>query len=97
MTRTRVEKDELRTIPGVGKSIAQDLRSLGITRVEQLRGADPQAMYDRLCQQAGMHIDRCMLYVFRCAVYFASEFPHDPALPQWWAWKDGGTAYERRG
>ena len=96
MPRTRAPKDELRTIPGVGVSIAQDLRSLGITRVEQLRGRDPQAMYDRLCELAGTHVDRCMLYVLRCAVYFASEFPHDPQLLQWWAWKDGGPAYDGR-
>jgi len=95
MPRTRAPKDELRTIPGVGVSIAQDLRSLGITRVEQLRGADPQALYDRLGQLAGAQ-DRCMLYVLRCAVYFASEFPHDPQLLQWWAWKDGGPAYDGR-
>ena len=88
----RTVKDELRQIPGVGVSIAQDLRSLGITRVEDLRGADPQALYDRLCAQAGQHIDRCMLYVLRCAVYYASEFPHDPRLLQWWAWKDGNPA-----
>jgi hypothetical protein len=96
MPRTRTPKDELRAIPGVGVTIAQDLRDLGITRVEQLRGADPQALYDRLCELAGMHVDRCMLYVLRCAVYYASEFPHDPQLLQWWAWKDGGPAYDGR-
>ena len=97
MTRTRTPPDELRAIPGVGRTIAQDLRNLGITRVEQLRGADPRALYDRLCELQGMHVDRCMLYVFRCAVYYASEFPHDPALLRWWAWKDGGAAYQREG
>ena len=96
MTRTRAPHDELRAIPGVGKTIAEDLRGLGITRVEQLRGADPQALYDRLCAQVGMHVDRCMLYVFRCAVYYASEFPHDPELLKWWSWKDGGPAYQER-
>ena len=96
MPRTRTAPDELRRIPGVGVSIAQDLRGLGITRIDQLRGADPQAMYDRMCEQAGQHIDRCMLYVLRCAVYYASEFPHDPELLKWWSWKDGGVAYERR-
>ena len=97
MTRIGAPKDELRTIPGVGKTIAQDLRGLGITRVEQLRGADPQALYDRLEAQMGMHVDRCMLYVLRCAVYYASEFPHDPELLKWWSWKDGGPAFQRRG
>lgn len=96
MTATRKAKDELRTIPGVGPRVAEDLRGLGIHRVQDLRGADPQALYERLCEQAGMHVDRCMLYVFRCAVYFASEFPHDPELLKWWSWKDGGPAYDGR-
>lgn len=90
-------RDELRRIPGVGASIAEDLRSLGIRRIEDLRGADPQALYDRLCELAGSHVDRCMLYVLRCAVYYASEFPHDPELLRWWSWKDGGPAFQRRG
>lgn len=87
-------KDELRRIPGVGPSIAEDLRSLGIHRVDDLRGADPQALYDRLSKQAGQQ-DRCILYVMRCAVYYASEFPHDPELLKWWSWKEGGPAYRR--
>jgi hypothetical protein len=90
-------RDELRRIPGVGVSIAQDLRDLGIQRVEDLRGADPQALYDRLCVQVGAHVDRCMLYVLRCAVYYASELPHDPELLKWRSWKDGGPAFQRRG
>lgn len=90
-------RDELRRIPGVGASIAQDLRSLGIERIGDLRGKDPQALYDRLCALAGGHVDRCMLYVLRCAVYYASDFPHDPELLRWWSWKDGGPAFQGRG
>jgi hypothetical protein len=37
----------------------------------------------------GRHVDRCVLYTFRCAVYFASESKHDPELLKWWNWKDG--------
>ena len=88
-TRTiTTQRDDLRRIPGVGKSIAQDLRDLGVTRVDDLRNRDPQALYDELCQLRGAPIDRCMLYVFRCAVYFASEERHDPELLKWWNWKD---------
>ena len=64
-----VGKRPLTSIPGVGKSIAQDLADLGFTGVEDLRGEDPQQMYDRLCALRGCMIDRCMLYVFRCAVF----------------------------
>ncbi|WP_334292712.1 helix-hairpin-helix domain-containing protein [Parasporobacterium paucivorans] len=29
-----------------------------------------------------------MLYVFRCAVYYANEEAHDPEKLKWWNWKD---------
>ena len=80
--------DDLQTIPGIGPSMAQDLRDLGIYSVSELVGKEPQVMYKRLCQLHDMHIDRCVLYVFRCAVYFASEDEHDPELLKWWNWKD---------
>ena len=35
-------------------------------------------MYDRLIRLRGAHQDRCVLYVFRCAVYYASRARHDP-------------------
>ena len=80
--------DDLQSIPGVGKSIARDLRDLSIARVADLCQADPEALYDQLCALRGAHIDRCVLYTFRCAVYFASEDVHDPELLKWWNWKD---------
>lgn len=81
-------KSGLQKIPGVGPSIEKDLHRLGIQRVEQLRGEDPQALYDRFCLLEGRSVDRCLLYVFRCAVYFASETVHDPEKLKWWNWKD---------
>lgn len=86
-TRAETLRD-LRRIPGVGASIAVDLWDLGVRSVAQLDGADPQALYDNLCALRGAHIDRCMLYTLRCAVYFAGPEPHDPELLKWWAWKD---------
>jgi Pathogenicity locus len=86
---------DFQRIPGVGKSIAQDLWELGFRSTAGLAGADPQEMYDRFCALKGMHIDRCLLYVFRGAVYFASRTEHDPDLLKWWSWKDGGAAYQR--
>ncbi len=81
-------KTDLQTIPGVGPSIEQDFLRLGINRVADLRGADPQALYERLTALVGQHVDRCVLYVFRCAVYFASETRHEPEKLKWWNWKD---------
>lgn len=78
---------ELRKIPGVGKEIEQDLISLGYTTIESLKGQDPEEMYDRECLMKGCQIDRCQLYVYRCAVYFASEEQPDPEKLKWWNWK----------
>jgi hypothetical protein len=86
---------DLRRIPGVGPAMAGDLWRLGIRRVEDLRGADPRALYDRLCEMDGVRLDRCVLYVFRCAVYFASEADPEPELLRWWAWKDRSGRGER--
>jgi hypothetical protein len=80
--------DELLTIPGVGKATADDLRLLGIRRVNDLRNQNPDALYQELSKKMGQPIDRCMLYVFRCAVYFASNTRHDPEKLKWWNWKD---------
>ncbi len=81
---------DLRRIPGVGPSIADDLWRLGVHRVEELRGTDPEALYGRFCALAGGTVDRCLLYVFRCAVYFAEtpEAERDPERLKWWSWKD---------
>ena len=79
---------EFQTIPGVGKSIAQDLWNLGIRSLDELKDKNPQQLYEQLCALHGCHVDRCMLYVFRCAVYFASPIEHDFELLKWWNWKD---------
>jgi hypothetical protein len=79
---------DLRRIPGVGKSIARDLWNLGVRSVAELRGQDPTALYERLCAYQGARVDPCVLYVFRCAVYFASNERHEPELLKWWNWKE---------
>ena len=88
VTKQQAIKD-LRQIPGVGISIANDLWNIGIKRVSDLEGEDPQKLYDRSNKHAGMVQDRCLLYVFRCAVYYA-ETPaelRDPEKLKWWNWK----------
>jgi hypothetical protein len=84
--------DELQKIPGIGPNMSKDLRDLGLYQVGDLVGQDPELMYKRLCLMHDMHIDRCVLYVFRCAVYFATETEHDPELLKWWNWKSGKLA-----
>lgn len=82
------KKDDLCSIPGVGKNIAQDLRELGIFCTGDLKGKDPEELYRLDCVKKGFLEDRCQLYVFRCAVYFAEHKEHDPEKLKWWYWKD---------
>lgn len=79
---------EFQQIPGVGKSVAEDLYDLGLRSIADLKGNDPETLYDCLCSYKGMKVDRCMLYVFRCAVYYASNDSYDLELLKWWNWKD---------
>lgn len=81
---------ELTAIPGVGKSIANDLARIGIKSITDLRGKDPEELYKESNSLVGCVQDRCLLYVFRCAVYFA-ETPKDTQETEklkWWNWKD---------
>jgi len=86
--RFQPKVDELQTIPGVGPSIAGDLRSLGIHAVDDLKGRNPQMLYEALNVLTGTRQDPCVLYTFRCAVYYASHKRHDPEKLKWWNWKD---------
>jgi hypothetical protein len=89
MTKEQTIK-ELRTIPGVGISIAEDLWNIGIRSISDLVGCDPEKLYELSNNYAGVVQDRCLLYVFRSSVYFA-ETPsseRDPEKLKWWNWKD---------
>jgi len=79
---------ELQKIPGIGTSLAVDLYDLEITKIQNLENKDPQELYDHLCQMRNTKLDPCVLYTFRCAVYFAREKNPDPELLKWWNWKN---------
>lgn len=79
---------DLKKIPGVGKNMEQHLNNIGIHRIEDLRGKDPEELYAQDCIQKGFQEDRCVLYVYRCAVYFAEHEQHETEKLKWWYWKD---------
>jgi len=81
---------ELMSIPSIGKSITNDLWNIGVTSINDLIGKDPDVMYYQSNRYAGMIQDRCMLYSFRCATYFAETKPEsrEPEKLKWWNWKD---------
>ena len=75
-------------IPGIGEKLGRMLYDLGYRTVSDLKGADPEEMYGKLMKLYGHPIDRCVLYVFRCAVYYASNTRHEAEKLRWWWWKD---------
>lgn len=77
----------LRTIPSIGKACSFDLWNIGIRQVGDLKNKNPRLHYEKLNHQTGVVHDPCMLYTFRCAVYFASAKKHDREKLNWWYWK----------
>ncbi|MCD4813209.1 helix-hairpin-helix domain-containing protein [bacterium] len=88
LSEKNITLKELKQIPGVGDAIAKDLWDMGIRGIDDLKNKRAEALYMQLCAHQGKQVDRCMLYVFRCAVYFASCQHHQPHLLKWWNWKE---------
>lgn len=81
-------KSPLEAIPGVGPRIVRFMEDLGIREVTDLRGRDPEELFRLDCEKKGFQEDRCALYVWRLAVYYAEHEIRDPEKLKWWYWKD---------
>lgn len=78
----------LTEIPGVGDRTAAVMEALGIRETADLQGRDPEELYWKECLMKGYQEDRCALYVWRAAVYYADHDVRDPEKLKWWYWKD---------
>ena len=79
---------QFQIIPGIGKACSLDLWNIGLRKVEDLKNQNPTILYNKLNAVTGLTHDICMLYTFRCAVYFATEKQHEPEKLNWWYWKN---------
>ena len=79
---------QLTQIPGVERSVADDLIQMGITSTADLKNKDAEKLYNKSNRQSGSVQDRKLLYVFRCAIYYVSTDVHDKAKLNWQSWKD---------
>jgi Pathogenicity locus len=70
----------LREIPNVGPRMAEDLLKLGIERLEDAAGRDPDEMYQELCAIDARRHDPCVRDVFAAVVSYARGGPARP----WW-------------
>jgi hypothetical protein len=69
------EARTLEEIPNIGKSIASDLRAIGIDEPSQLIGQDPYRLYERSNVVAGVRQDPCLIDCFISAVRFMEGGP----------------------
>lgn len=81
-------KTNLTEIPNVGKKTKESLLNIGITCVEDLIGKDPEELYLKDCKRKGFKEDKCQLYLFKMAIYYAENKERDPKKLKWWYWKD---------
>lgn len=79
---------QLQSIPSIGKACSLDLWNIGIRNISDLAGQNPRVLYEKLNAFSGVKQDICLLYTFRCAVYFATEDNHEKEKLNWWYWKD---------
>jgi hypothetical protein len=68
--------------------MAKHLIDIGYTSIESLKGQDPEEIYLKDCSYHGRKVDRCVLYVYRLAVYYAENDVHEPDKLKWWNWKN---------
>ena len=78
----------LTEIPYVGQSIANKFKKIGIEKISDLKGKNPEELYFKICFDQGHQVDRCVLYVCRSSVYFAENKNPDAEKLKWWNWKD---------
>lgn len=85
---TSSSRNDLTQTPFVGNAIANDFKSIGITKISDLKGKNPEELYSLMRAKQGCQLDRCLLYVCRSSVYFAENQNLEPEKLKWWNWKD---------
>lgn len=80
----RSRLDRLEDLPNIGKSLAGDLRRIGIHTPDDLKGQDPFILYEHLCGVTRQRQDPCVLDVFMSITHFMDG---GPALT-WWSFTE---------
>ncbi len=81
-----MQVEKLEDIPNIGKSIAADLRGIGIDHPQQLLEHDPLQLYLKLSSPMGKRHDPCVLYTLMAAQHFMQS---GEAL-KWWLFTEDG-------
>lgn len=67
-------------MPNVGPATVADFALLGIHQPNDLKGKDPLALYDALCDITGQRHDPCVIDVFMAAVHYVET----GEAKRWW-------------
>ena len=86
--KKELDKNDLKNIPGVGERIEKHLWNIGIYNIGDLKNQNAENLYLRDSLYKGFEDDRCLLYVYRMAIYYANNDIHEPEKLKWWNWKD---------
>lgn len=78
----REHLEALTDLPNIGPSLAGTLRTVGVMAPQDLVGADPYELYDRLEVVTGVRHDPCVLDTFISVVRFMNGEDPQP----WWAY-----------
>jgi hypothetical protein len=81
----------LRAIPNIGPKMAAELIKLGVTRLEDAVGRDPDEMYNELCAIDAKRYDPCVRDIFAAVVSYAEGGPARP----WWEFTPERKAQEQ--
>lgn len=84
MTTGKAER--LEEIPNIGKSIASDLRAVGIQTPRQLAMQQPLQIYLKLGKQMGRRHDPCVLYTLLAAHHYMQT----GEAVKWWEFTEAG-------
>lgn len=70
----------LEDLPNIGKSIAGDLRSIGIVYPDQLANREPLEVFQQLANAMGHRHDPCVLYTLISVQHYLQGAEAQP----WW-------------
>ena len=77
---------QLEALPNIGKSIAADLRAIGIDTPERLAGHQPIDVFAALAKQMDHRHDPCVLYTLLAVQHFLASGEKMP----WWKFTEQG-------
>lgn len=87
-SKKRQVVNQLEDLPNIGKSLAADLRQVGIFHPLDLMGQDPQLIFRELFPIMGHRHDPCVFYTLLAVQHFLQT---EDSFP-WWKYTDGGKA-----